>query len=36
MYIIGTGPGDLAHLTPHAKKALEESEVVVGYNYYLT
>ncbi|QNB48300.1 precorrin-3B C(17)-methyltransferase [Thermanaerosceptrum fracticalcis] len=34
--MIGTGPGDLAHLTPHAKKALEESEVVVGYNYYLT
>lgn len=26
----------MAHLTPHARKALEESEVVVGYNYYLS
>lgn len=35
LYLVGTGPGDLAHLTPAARDALARSEVVIGYRLYL-
>ncbi len=35
LYLVGAGPGDLAHLTPAARAALAGSEVVVGYRRYL-
>lgn len=35
IYIIGMGPGDPEQMTPQAEKALEESEVIVGYTVYL-
>jgi precorrin-3B C17-methyltransferase len=33
--VVGTGPGDLDHLTPAAKKAILASDVVIGYRTYL-
>lgn len=33
--LVGTGPGDLAQLTPAARAALAGSEVIVGYRLYL-
>ncbi len=33
--IVGTGPGKLEHLTLRAKEAIEEAEVIVGYQRYL-
>ncbi len=35
IYVIGTGPGALQCMTPEAQKALQESDVVVGYKTYL-
>lgn len=35
LYVIGIGPGGLDHMTIMAKKAIEESEVVVGYIKYI-
>ncbi|MCA1722976.1 MAG: precorrin-3B C(17)-methyltransferase [Thermomicrobia bacterium] len=35
LYLIGTGPGDRAHLTPAACAAITRSAVVVGYRRYL-
>ncbi|MDP9372981.1 MAG: precorrin-3B C(17)-methyltransferase [Chloroflexota bacterium] len=35
LYLVGAGPGDLAHLTPAARAAFAGSEVVVGYRRYL-
>jgi precorrin-3B C17-methyltransferase len=35
LYIVGTGPGSLSHLTPAAKDAIFASEVVIGYQTYL-
>jgi len=36
LYIIGAGPGDIAHMTAHAREALLRSEYVVGNETYLT
>lgn len=33
--VAGIGPGDKAHLTPAARAALAEAEVVAGYGFYL-
>jgi cobalt-precorrin 5A hydrolase/precorrin-3B C17-methyltransferase len=33
--LIGIGPGDLAQLTPAARDALSDAEVVVGYHLYI-
>lgn len=33
--VIGIGPGSLAYLTPAARTALEQSDVIVGYRTYL-
>lgn len=35
IYVVGIGPGGLDHLTARARAALEGSEVIVGYTYYL-
>ncbi|WP_291637369.1 precorrin-3B C(17)-methyltransferase [Clostridium sp.] len=35
LYVIGIGPGGLKHMTIRAKEAIEESDIVVGYNKYI-
>jgi adenosylcobyric acid synthase len=35
LYIIGTGPGAITHLTDAARQALAESSVVIGYGNYI-
>ena len=35
LYVVGTGPGGLKHITPAATDAIGASEVVVGYQTYL-
>ncbi|MDK2889870.1 MAG: precorrin-3B C17-methyltransferase / cobalt-factor methyltransferase [Methanoculleus sp.] len=35
LYIVGTGPGDLLHMTPRALKALGEADCVIGNGFYL-
>jgi len=35
LYIVGIGPGNIEHITPSAKKAIRESDVIVGYDTYL-
>ncbi len=35
IYVIGTGPGAVQCMTPEAKNALRESDVVIGYKTYL-
>lgn len=35
LYIVGTGPGDICHLTESAKAAIEVSPVIVGYDNYI-
>lgn len=35
IYIVGTGPGDIAHITPYAQNAIKESDYIVGYGTYL-
>ncbi|MDP4144842.1 MAG: precorrin-3B C(17)-methyltransferase [Bacillota bacterium] len=35
LYVIGIGPGGLEHMTLKAVKAIEESEIIVGYNKYI-
>lgn len=35
LYLIGTGPGSLAQITPAASAALAECEAVIGYQLYV-
>ncbi|MBE9537175.1 MAG: precorrin-3B C(17)-methyltransferase [Proteobacteria bacterium] len=35
VFVVGTGPGDISQITPAAKKAIEESTVIVGYKLYV-
>lgn len=35
LYIIGTGPGSIEHITPYAREAIRRSDVIVGYGTYL-
>lgn len=35
LYVIGIGPGGLEHMTLKAKQAIEESNIIVGYNKYI-
>ena len=35
IFIVGTGPGSLEHITPAAREAIRRSDVVVGYGTYL-
>ena len=36
IYIVGTGPGSTEYITPYARNAIRKSDVVVGYDTYLT
>ncbi len=35
IYVIGIGPGHKEELTPRAVDALEQSDIIVGYNTYI-
>lgn len=35
LYIVGTGPGNIEHITPYARDAIRKSDVIVGYGTYL-
>lgn len=35
IYVVGIGPGNSEFMTPQAKMAIEESDVVVGYTLYV-
>lgn len=35
IYIVGIGPGDEIFLTGQARRALEDSDVIIGYNVYV-
>jgi cobalt-precorrin 5A hydrolase / precorrin-3B C17-methyltransferase len=35
VYVVGTGPGSVDHLTPRARKTISDSDVIVGYGTYL-
>ena len=35
LYIVGTGPGAVCHLTESAKNAIEDANVIIGYNSYV-
>lgn len=35
LYVIGIGPGGIEHMTFKAQKAIEESEIIVGYTKYI-
>jgi len=35
LYIVGTGPGGIEHITPYARDAIRKSDVIVGYITYL-
>jgi precorrin-3B C17-methyltransferase len=35
LLIVGFGPGSFEHITKRAREALEESEVIIGYNTYV-
>ncbi len=36
LYIVGTGPGGLSHITPAALDAIRSSDVIVGFKAYIT
>jgi cobalt-precorrin 5A hydrolase/precorrin-3B C17-methyltransferase len=35
LYVVGTGPGGLAHITPKAISAIRKSQIIVGYKPYV-
>jgi precorrin-3B C17-methyltransferase len=35
LYLVGIGPGSLEHMTYAARKAIEESQVIIGYRVYI-
>jgi len=35
IYIVGTGPGGIKHITPYAREVLMTSDAIVGYGTYL-
>lgn len=35
LYLVGIGPGNLEQITPAAKTAIIEADVVIGYNLYI-
>jgi precorrin-3B C17-methyltransferase len=36
LYVVGVGPGHHDHMTFRAKKVIEESEIIVGYDTYVS
>ena len=35
LYLVGTGPGNIEQITPAAKAAIKEADVVIGYTLYM-
>jgi cobalt-precorrin 5A hydrolase/precorrin-3B C17-methyltransferase len=35
LYLIGTGPGNVSQITPSARSALTQADVIIGYSLYL-
>lgn len=35
VFVVGTGPGSIDHISPYAQKCLREADVIVGYGTYL-
>ncbi len=35
LYLVSIGPGDVDHMTPAARRALSDAEVVIGYRLYV-
>ncbi len=35
LYIVGTGPGAVSHLTEAAKQAIADSDIIIGYDSYV-
>ncbi len=35
IFIVGTGPGSIEHITPAAREAIRKSDIIVGYGTYL-
>lgn len=35
IYVVGTGPGDVEHITPRAQDAIKTADVVIGYRAYI-
>ncbi len=35
IYVVGTGPGRAEHITPRARQAIRDSDVIVGYGTYV-
>lgn len=35
LFIVGFGPGSFQHMTDRAKEAIQESDVIIGYNTYV-
>lgn len=35
VFVVGTGPGSIDHVTPYAQKCIREADVIVGYGTYL-
>jgi hypothetical protein len=33
--VVGIGPGDIRHISQRAREAIEECQVIVGYNTYI-
>ena len=36
LYVVGVGPGSHDHMTYRAKQVIEESEVIIGYDTYVS
>ncbi len=35
IYVVGMGPGLVEHMTPSAKAALAECDIIIGYKVYI-
>lgn len=35
VFVVGTGPGSIDHITPYAQKCIRNADVIVGYETYL-
>ncbi len=35
IYIVGTGPGSIEHITPYAQDVIKKSDIIVGYGTYI-
>lgn len=35
IYVVGIGPGNMEHMTPRAKEAIEGADIIIGYSTYI-